>query len=182
MDKFTLTKEDTVLLIIDVQERLSAAMEYGDKVIDNTDVLIKTSKDMEIPILVTEQYPKGLGSTVEQLADNLDKNSTYEKITFTGCIEQVNSDLKQLGRKKVIIVGMETHVCVLQTARDLLADGYQVFVVSDAVCSRTKQDYRTALELMRDMGAVVTTTEIVCFDLLKKAGTPLFKKVSKLIK
>ena len=182
MDKFTLAKEDTVLLIIDIQERLVAAMEYGEDVIDNTDILITISKDMEIPILTTEQYPKGLGSTVEKLNCNLDKDSIYEKISFTGYIEQVASNLKQLERKKVIVVGIEAHVCVLQTVRGLLADGYQVFVVADAICSRTEQNYKTALDLMRDMGAVVTGTEIVCFDLLKEAGTPLFKKISKLIK
>lgn len=182
MDKFTLTKEDTVLMIIDIQERLAAAMQYGESVIDSTDILVTISKDMGIPILTTEQYPKGLGSTVEKLNRNLDKDSIYEKISFTGYIEQVISSLKQLGRKKVIVVGMEAHVCVLQTVRDLLADGYQVFVVADGVCSRTKQDYKIALNLMDVMGAVITGMEAVCFDLLKEAGTPLFKKISKLIK
>ncbi|MFW5648440.1 MAG: isochorismatase family protein [Candidatus Alkaliphilus sp. MAG34] len=182
MDKFILTKEDTVLMIIDIQERLSAAMEYGENVIDNTDILITISKDLGIPILTTEQYPKGLGDTVEKLNSNLDKDSVYEKIVFSGYIEQIVSDLERLERKKVVIVGMEAHVCVFQTVRDLLADGYQVFVVADAICSRTKQNYKIALDLMDAMGAVITSTETVCFDLLKEAGTPLFKKISKLIK
>lgn len=182
MDKFILTKEDTVLMIIDIQERLSAAMEYGENVIDNTEILITISKDLGIPILTTEQYPKGLGSTVEKLNLSLGEDSIYEKIVFSGYIEQIVSDFKQLGRKKVVVVGMEAHVCVFQTVRDLLADGYQVFVVADAVCSRTKQNYKIALDLMDAMGAVVTSTETVCFDLLKEAGTPLFKKISKLIK
>ncbi len=182
MDKFILTKEDTVLMIIDIQERLSAAMEYGENVIDNTDILITISKDLGIPILTTEQYPKGLGDTVEKLNSNLDKDSVYEKIVFSGYIEQIVSDLERLERKKVVIVGMEAHVCVFQTVRDLLADGYQVFVVADAICSRTKQNYKIALDLMDAMGAVITSTETVCFDLLKEAGTPLLKKISKLIK
>ncbi|HZX21886.1 MAG TPA: isochorismatase family protein [Clostridia bacterium] len=182
MDKFTLTKEDTVLMIIDIQERLAAAMEYGEDVINNTDILITISKDLGIPILATEQYPKGLGDTVERLNSNLEDDSIYEKIVFSGYIEQVTPALKQLGRKKVIIVGMEAHVCVFQTVRDLLINDYQVFVVADAVCSRTKQNYKIALGLMNAMGAVITSTETVCFDLLKEAGTPLFKKISKLIK
>lgn len=182
MDKFTLLKEDAVLMVIDIQERLVAAMDQGEKVIDNTDILITVSKDMEIPILATEQYPKGLGCTVEKLNCNLEKDLVYEKISFTGCTDQLVSGLKGLGRKKVIVTGMETHVCVFQTVRDLLADGYQVFVVGDAVCSRTKHNYKNALDLMAAMGAVITNTETVCFDLLKEAGTPLFKKVSKLIK
>lgn len=93
MDKFTLAKEDTVLMIIDIQERLSAAMKYGKDVIDNTDTLITISKDLGIPILATEQYPKGLGDTVERLKPNLEKDSVYEKIVFSGYIEQVASAL-----------------------------------------------------------------------------------------
>jgi nicotinamidase-related amidase len=174
LDKFTLAKEDTVLMIIDIQERLSAAMKYGKDVIDNTDTLITISKDLGIPILATEQYPKGLGDTVERLKPNLEKDSVYEKIVFSGYIEQVASALKRLERKKVVIVGMEAHVCVFQTVRDLLSDGYQVFVVADAVCSRIKQNYKIALDLMDAMGAIITSTETVCFDLLKEAGTPLF--------
>jgi nicotinamidase-related amidase len=146
LDKFTLAKEDTVLMIIDIQERLSAAMKYGKDVIDNTDTLITISKDLGIPILATEQYPKGLGDTVERLKPNLEKDSVYEKIVFSGYIEQVASALKRLERKKVVIVGMEAHVCVFQTVRDLLSDGYQVFVVADAVCSRIKQNYKIALD------------------------------------
>lgn len=182
LDKFTLTKEDAVLMIIDIQERLAAAMEHKEEIIDNTDILITISKDMGIPILTTEQYPKGLGSTVEKLNCNLERDSIYEKITFSGCTEQVVSSLRQSGRKKVIVVGIEAHVCVFQTVRDLLVDGYQVFVVADAICSRTKQNHKIALDLMDAMGAVITSTETVCFDLLKEAGTPLFKKISKLIK
>ncbi len=182
MDKFTLIKEDTVLMVIDIQDRLVSAMEYGEDVINNTDILISISKDLEIPILATEQYPKGLGNTVERLNCNLDKDFTYEKITFTGCTEKVVANLEELGRKKVIVVGMETHVCVFQTVRDLIDRGYQVFVVGDAVCSRTKENYQNALDLMSTMGAVIMNTEAVCFDLMKEAGTPLFKKISKLIK
>lgn len=182
LDKFTLTKEDTVLMIIDIQERLAVVMEQGEDVINNTDILITISKDLGIPILVTEQYPKGLGSTVEKLNCNLEKDSVYEKITFTGCTEQLVPSLKQSGRKKVVVVGMETHVCVFQTVRDLLTDGYQVFVVEDAVSSRKEKDYKNALKLMSTMGAAIVGTEMVCFDLLKEAGTPLFKKISKLIR
>lgn len=182
MNKFTLVKEDTVLMVIDIQERLVAAMDHGENVINNTDVLITVAKDMAIPVLTTEQYPKGLGCTVEKLNCNLDKDLVYEKISFTGCTEEVVASLKKTGRKKVLITGMETHVCVFQTVRDLLADGYQVFVVGDAVCSRRKYNYKNALDLMEAMGAVITNTETVCFDLLKEAGTDLFKKVSKLIK
>ncbi len=182
MDKFILNSKDAVLMIIDIQERLVPVMKYGKKVIDNTNILIAVAKDLEIPIIVTEQYPKGLGPTVTELRNNLEGTVAYEKITFTAFTDEVAAELERLGRKKVIVAGMETHVCVFQTVRDLLARGYQVYVVQDAVCSRAKENYKNGISLMANMGAVITNTETVFFDLMKKAGTPEFKKLSKLIK
>ena len=182
MDKFTLNSEDAVLIVVDIQERLVPVMKYGKQVIENTNILVAIAKDLEMPIIVTEQYPKGLGKTVPELRDNLEGNLTYEKITFSAYTDNVASALEKLGRKKIIIVGMETHVCVFQTVRDLIAQGFKVYVVQDAVCSRTKENYQNSLSQMSRMGAVVTNTETVFFDLMKKAGTPQFKKLSKLIK
>lgn len=180
MDKFTLTAEDSLLLVIDIQERLVAAMKYGFQVIENTGVLLQVAKALAIPVIVTEQYPKGLGSTVPDLP--IEGAKVFDKITFTGYIPEVAEALKETGRKKVIVTGMETHVCVLQTVRDLLLDDFQVFVVEDAVCSRFKTNFRSGISLMAAMGAVITNTETVFFDLMKKAGTPEFKELSKLIK
>lgn len=180
MDKFTLTPEDSLLLVIDIQERLVAAMKYGSQVVEKTGILLTTAKAMEIPVLVTEQYPKGLGRTVPELP--VEDAGIFEKITFNGCTPEVTEALKATGRKKIIVTGMETHVCVFQTVRDLLKDGYQVFVVEDGVCSRTKENFRNGLSLMAAMGAVITNTETVFFDLFKQAGTPQFKELSKLIK
>lgn len=182
MDKFTLTQEEIVLMIIDVQERLVPAMKYGGQVIEKTNTLISIAKNLEAPIIVTEQYPKGLGKTVPEVSANLDTASVYEKMTFSGFTPEVASALNQLGRKKIIITGIETHVCVLQTVRDLLGQGYQVFVVQDAVCSRTKENYKNALSQMSLMGAVITNLETALFDLMKESGTPVFRKLSKLIK
>ncbi len=182
MNKFVLIPEETVRLVIDIQDRLVSAMKYGEQVIRNTNTMISVAKNLGIPIIVTEQYPKGLGKTVSELSDNLDESLKFAKLTFSGCTSEVTSALKGLGKKKIIIAGMENHVCVFQTVRDLLSQGYQVFVVGDAVCSRTKGNYLNALSLMSSMGAVVTNKETVLFDLIKEAGTPLFKEVSKLIK
>lgn len=182
MNKYVLIREEAVLLVIDIQDRLVPAMKYGEQVIRNTNTIISFAKNLGVPIIVTEQYPKGLGKTVSEVSNNLEESLTYEKITFSGCTHEVTSALKGLGRKKIIITGMETHVCVFQTVRDLLAHGYQVFVVGDAVCSRTKENYLNGLSLMSSMGAVVTNTETVFFDLMKEAGTPLFRELSKLIK
>lgn len=182
MEKFILTPEDAVLLVIDIQEKLIPAMKFGEQVTHNTNTLISVANKLGIPIIVTEQYPKGLGKTISALSDNLGEASKYEKMTFSGCTSSVSSALERIGRKKIIITGMETHVCVFQTARDLLAQGYQVFAVNDAVCSRSKDNYRNGLSLMMSMGAVITNMETVVFDLMKEAGTPIFKELSKLIK
>ena len=180
--KYVLIQEEAVLLVIDIQSKLIPAMKQGEQVIKNTNIMITVAKKLGIPIMVTEQYPKGLGKTVSELSDNLGEALTYEKITFSSYTSEVISALKELGRKKIIITGMETHVCVFQTVRDLLAHGYQVFLVGDAVCSRTNENYLNGLSQMSSMGAVVTNTETVLFDLMKESGTPLFKELSKLIK
>ncbi|KGK91325.1 hydrolase [Desulfosporosinus sp. HMP52] len=182
MNKYVLNEAEVVLLVIDIQEKLVPVMKYGEKVIQNTNTLISVAKKLGIPILATEQYPKGLGKTVSELSSQLEGSLTYEKMTFSGWTSEVTSALKGLGRKKILITGTETHVCVFQTVRDLLANGYQVFVVGDAVCSRTKGNYLNGLSLMSSMGAVVTNTETVFFDLIKQSGTPLFKELSRLIK
>lgn len=182
MDKYILNREESVLMVIDIQDRLVRVMEDKDMVIKNTAILLETSKELDIPVIITEQYPKGLGHTIEEIKDIKRDVKIFEKNSFTAYIEEVKMELKKLGRKKVIIVGMETHVCVLQTARDLLLSGFQVHIVQDAVCSRTKENYENALQIMREMGAVINNTETIAFDLLKVAGTPEFKAISKLIK
>jgi nicotinamidase-related amidase len=180
--KFNLVQEEAVLMVIDIQERLAPAIPDSPEVIKNTNTLAAISNKLGIPIIATEQYPKGLGKTVSEINFNSDEVSIFEKITFSSCTDEVLAALRHLGRKKIIITGMETHVCVFQTVRDLLEHSYEVFVVEDAVCSRTKQNYQNGLSLMSAMGAVATNTETVFFDLMKRAGTPLFKELSKLIK
>ncbi|MBP7331864.1 MAG: hydrolase [Firmicutes bacterium] len=182
MDKFTLNRNESVLMIIDIQERLAAAMKFREQVIRRSNTLIGAAAYLGMPVIVTEQYPKGLGKTVADISLDISKALTFEKTTFSGCTEEVVAALKQLGKRKIIVTGMETHVCVFQTVRDLLACGYQVFVVGDAVCSRTKENYLNGLALMSLMGAVVVNTEIVFFDLIKKANTAEFRELLPLIK
>lgn len=183
MKKFTLKRDEAVLFIIDIQEKLAPVMKYEKEVIDNNKILLKGAEEMGIPVIVTEQYPKGLGNTVDVIKDLLgDEAKVFAKTSFTAYIDEVKSALKELGRKQVIITGMETHVCVYQTTRDLIEDGYDVHIVRDAVASRTKENYLNGLDLMKEMGAVINNTETVVFDLLKVSGTPEFKVMSKLIK
>lgn len=182
MEKYILSKDDSLILVIDIQERLKPAMDRGERVVENTKILLEAAKLLDIPVLFTEQYPKGLGNTLGEIMDIEDNPQVFEKNSFTGCIDSVNSKLKEMGKKKIIIVGMETHVCVFQTCRDLLLDGYDVHIAKDAVASRTRENYKNSLGLMRDMGAVISNTETILFDLLKKAGTDEFKAISKMIK
>lgn len=184
--RFTVNQDDTVLLIIDIQERLAPVIYEQEQVIANTVVLAKTAAEMNLPVIVTEQYPRGLGSTVPEistvLAENLPEAQNFAKMEFSACTPEVCAALAATGRRKVIITGMETHVCVFQTTRQLLSSGYEVFIALDAVSSRTAVNRENGLQLMAAMGAVISNTETLVFDLLEVSGTPLFKKISKLIK
>lgn len=182
MEKYILNREDTTIMIVDIQERLVPAMDNKEQVIKNAKILIQCAKEMDMPIIYTEQYPKGLGHTIKELKDLLDGGLKFEKISFSALTEEVKSNLEKSKRKKIIILGMETHVCVFQTVRDLLIDNYEVFVLSDGVASRTRENYENGLDMMKTMGAVITNSEMAVFDLLKKAGTDEFKTMSKLIK
>ena len=182
MKKFRLEREDSLVFVVDIQERLVPAMKDGQKVIKNTVTLLKSAQNMDIDIIATEQYPKGLGATLGEVKEYIEDEKIFTKIEFSGCTDEVENFIKESGKKDIILVGMETHVCVYQTTRDLLELGYNVFIVKDAVSSRTDENIENGLDLLKEMGAVITNTETVLFDLLKKAGTDEFKMVSKLIK
>jgi len=183
MDKFILGKNSAALVIVDIQDKLAAVMNQKVRVTNNCIHLVEAAKLLSIPLIVTEQYPQGLGQTIKEIKEILPSYSPFEKITFDCCrgdgfLEKIAS----LKRKQIILAGMETHVCVLQTCLSLLKEQYAVHLVGDAVCSRKKDDYLTGRELMRDAGAVITCTETVLFQLLEKAGTPEFKAISKRIR
>jgi nicotinamidase-related amidase len=157
--------------------------EVGKNVIRNIRTLLAFAKKMDIPILITEQYPKGLGKTVPEIKMDLESIPPIEKVSFSCCgVERFNDQLNQLGRKHIILTGIETHVCVLQTAGDLIQKGYEVHAVADAICSRRKLDWEIGLRWMEKKGAMISTTEIIAFQLLKEAGTGEFRELSKLLK
>jgi nicotinamidase-related amidase len=183
MEKYILEKNNAVLVIVDIQERLAPAMNKRQKVSDNCIHLIEAAKLLNIPVVVTEQYSKGLGPTISEIKDALPDYEPLEKVTFDCCRgEGFLGKVASLNKKQIILTGMETHVCVLQTCLSLLKEGYTVHLVGDAVCSRKKEDYLAGREMMRDAGAVINCTETVLFQLLEKAGTPEFKAISKRIK
>jgi nicotinamidase-related amidase len=176
----------SALLIVDVQERLSTAMpaDLLASVVRNTILLIETAREFNLPVLVSEQYPRGLGSTLPEVLSALPADTRpVEKLTFSCCGEPAFGPLlAQIAQYDLIISGMETHVCVLQTALDLLEQGHRVFVAADAVCSRTPANRQLGLELMARAGAVIGSTEIFAFGLLRAAGSERFKRISKIIK
>jgi isochorismate hydrolase len=178
-------KGEAVLIVIDVQEVLMKQMsqEIRNNVIRNIKTLLAFAKEMAIPVLITEQYPKGLGKTVPEIKMELKSVLPIEKVSFS-CygMKMFKDKLNQLARKQVILTGIETHVCVLQTANDLIQKGYTVHVVADAICSRRKLDWEIGLRWMEKRGAMISTTEIIAFQLLKEAGTEEFRGLSKLLK
>lgn len=178
---YNLDRDDAVLVIIDFQDKLMKAMPNTEVVFKNTNLLLKAAELMSIPVLVTEQYTRGLGHTVEEISGNFKNHQIIEKMNFSA-FEGLQPLLAASNRQTVLITGSETHVCVFQTTRDLAKAGYKVQVVADAVCSRFELNYRSGLELMKDVGAAITNTETVLFDLLKVAGTPEFKVISPLLK
>jgi nicotinamidase-related amidase len=183
MDKFFINADDTALLLIDIQDKLAAAMRHREQVVNNCLHLIELARLQQIPILVTEQYPRGLGTTLPEIKAALPVYAPFEKLSFNCCQEAgFLEKVALLGRKKLLLTGMETHICVLQTSLGLMQAGYDVQVIQDAVCSRTKNNFSTGLAVMNRAGAVITGTETVLFQLLQKAGTEAFKVISKRIK
>ncbi len=178
-------RENAILVVIDFQEAQTRIMppEVGKSLIRNIKILIAFAKRLDIPILATEQYPKGLGRTIPEVQSELGSIVPVEKITFSCCGTLGFADqLKELRRNQILLTGIEAHICVLQTAADLLRRNYEVHLIADAVGSRKKLDWEVSLRWIEKKGAIISTTEIIAFQLLKEAGTEDFKQLSKLLK
>ncbi len=182
MDKYIVNKDDAVLLLIDLQEKLMQAINRRDVICKNVKILLKAAQIMGIPIVLTEQYPKGLGATLPEIKQNVSMFHYVEKVRFSAFVPETQDILEKIGRRTIIVAGVETHVCVYQSARDLIASGFRVHVLKDATGSRAEENYNSALALMSKMGAVISTAETVLFDMLKTAASPEFKQISALVK
>lgn len=172
-------RENTIALVIDYQEKLVPVMHEKEKLIHDSAILLAGLKQLEIPMIITQQYTKGLGTTVKEITDAVGHEEYLDKISFSA-FESVKEKIK--GNKFVIVCGIETHICVLQTVIDLAANGYIPVVVEDCVSSRKPNDRRIALKRMKEEGAILTTYESILFELLKVAGTETSKKIQRLIK
>lgn len=177
--------DQSQLILIDIQQRLAAAMDMQlqDRTIRNSAILAQAATLLNIPVNVTRQYPKGLGELITELQTVLPREQTrIDKTSFSCCAENKFNQAIDKQRKQVIIAGMESHVCVLQTAHELAEQGYQVFVVEDAVCSRQQFNHDNALRRMSQAGIIITNTESVVFEWLRDARHQHFKPISQMIK
>lgn len=177
-----MSASDTGLLVVDVQEKLIGLIAGSERIVWNIRRLIDGATIFGMPVVATEQYPKGLGSTVAALADRVSR-PIPDKLKFScgGCPAAIE-EFRRQGRHKILVAGIETHVCVAQTVMDLVTDGYRVYVAVDAVGARGAVDHDVALRRMETAGATLTTTEAALFEWCEVAGTPQFKRISALVR
>ena len=178
-----LQKEETVLVLIDIQGKLAQIVDESESVVHNIATVVQGVKALQVPILWLEQYPKGLGPTVEEISQHLTEETPIEKITFSAYqAEEFLHALEQTGRKKVLLAGIETHICVFQTAADLIANGYEVEVLVDCVSSRTPGNREVGIQKMIQLGASISSVEMALFEMQQMAKGDTFKAISKLVK
>jgi nicotinamidase-related amidase len=180
---FVATREDCLLLIIDIQQAMLKVIETWKHAVRRVNQLTQAAEALGIPIMLTEQYRKGLGKTIPEVVAQIRSPQVFPKEHFSACLEtDFLSSIKSYHRNKIVVVGMETHVCVLQTGLDLIKEGYQLQLVADGVASRTTQNRDLAIDLFREAGAVITSAEIVIFQWARRANTEDFRKILPIVK
>ncbi len=181
--KAMLDEKNSLLVVVDVQGKLARLMHDKDNLFKNIRILVQSAKILDIPILWCQQVPAALGPTVPEIAELLTDSRPINKSCFNCCLcDEFNKKLDLLGRKQVMLTGIETHVCIYQTAIDLLSKDYEVNVIADAVSSRTLDNKQIGLNRMASAGARISSTEMALFEILKTADHPHFKQIAKLVK
>ena len=174
---------ETAFVLIDVQGKLAQVMHQREDLFRNLGILIRGLRKLGVPIIWLEQYPEGLGPTIPEVADLLAGEQPIPKVCFSACgVPEFTAQLEAAGRKHIVVAGIEAHICVYQTVRDLLASGHTVEVVSDCVSSRTPENRQVGLERMAQMGASVTSVEMLLFEMLREANTDTFREIAKLVR
>ncbi|HBB53520.1 MAG TPA: hydrolase [Legionellales bacterium] len=175
-----LDKDKSCLVVVDVQEKLTPKVIHAKSMVNRCEWLMRLASELDVPVLVCEQYPKGLGYTIEPLRGLLPMHVVIEKQSFSAYRDpHFQQEWQNLHRKQVILVGIETHVCILQTALDLVDAGAKVFVVLDAISARHLQDHHAALERMKQAGVTLITSEMIFYEWIKQAGSPVFKTLNQ---
>ncbi len=176
-------REECCLVVIDVQEKMAPEITGRENIEKNISVLLQSAKQLQVPVLFTEQYPRGLGNTLEYIRELAPESPVVEKMHFNTCQEEsFLREIENMGQRQIVLTGMEAHICVLQTALGLLQKGLDVFTVADGTGSRNPEHCRLALDRLALAGISSVCTEMVLFEWLQKAGTPEFKQLSPLIK
>lgn len=175
-----ISKNECCFLLVDVQEKLFPFIHQHQQLAENCEWLLKLARELNIPLVVSEQYPQGLGHTLPVFKEYLTPSSILEKVSFScagdeACVKH----LEKLNKKQVVVFGIEAHVCILQTVLGFISQGYAVFVVADAISSRSEFDREMAIQRMRANGATIVTKEMVFFECIRQAGTEQFKQLSK---
>ncbi len=174
---------DTAALVIDYQEKLIPAINNNEEIVAKTSILIKGLKELEVPVIVSQQYTKGLGNTIAPIAEALGEFEPFDKKSFSLMgDENINRAIKLTGRRNIVICGVEAHICVLQTLLDLIEEGYNVYLVEDCIGSRKENDKVMACRRAENEGGFITTYEAVLYELTGGAANPHFKVISKLTK
>jgi nicotinamidase-related amidase len=181
--EFVATLEDSLLLIIDFQQAMLKVMPSWEKIARKVGQLAQAAQILEVPVLLTEQYKKGLGETIPKVLQEIKSPRVFQKEYFSACLEtDFLPTIRSFQRNKVVIAGMETHVCVLQTALDLIKAGYQVHLASDAVASRMTENRDIAIDILRQAGAVIGSVEIIIFQWACRSNTDNFRKILPIVK
>jgi nicotinamidase-related amidase len=178
-----LTPENTALVLLDVQGKLTSLMAQDEQLIRNLRILIQGARILQLPIHWMEQYPAGLGPTTPEVAELLEDLAPIPKLSFSACAEEAFRNRLKSGRRlQILLCGIETHVCVYQTARDLLEHGYEVELVVDATSSRTLENKKIGVKKMTATGVRITSVETALFELLRTSRSPQFKQISRLVR
>ncbi len=179
-----LDRNNALLLIVDVQEKLMPVIDRHEEVARSIDIMIRGCRILGVPMMITEQYVKGLGRTIEPLRAALESDyRPIEKNCFSaGGLAEFEPALRQTGRRQILVTGIETHICVYQTVGDLLRAGYEVTLIADALSSRTAQNKTSGLRRMESDGAKLSSTEMALFELMGVAATDEFRAIAKLVK
>ena len=181
--EYVATRDDSLLLIIDIQQAMLKVINPWELVAGKAKQLIQSANVLEVPILFTEQYKKGLGGTLPELIQEVKSPQVFHKEHFSACLEkEFIPTIQTFKRKKIVVVGMEAHVCVLQTCLDLIKTGFQVHLVADAVASRVDKNRDIAIDLLRQAGAVISSTEIIIFQWACRANTDEFRAILPIVK
>lgn len=183
INSYILNKKDTALIVVDVQSRLVAVMAEKERFIHEINKIIQAAGVFKLPIIMTEHYPRLYGKTIDEVKEKLPEGNFIKKMSFNCCKnEEFNKAVRLLERKNLILVGIEAHICIFQTALGLIKQGYIVHVPQEATSSRTRGNWQVGLNLMRDVGAVITSGETIIFQLLEGVEAEEFKEIMRILK